>query len=312
MIELSFVIPCFNSAETIQKTLNSIFSQKIDYSYEVIVVDNGSEDKTLEIVKQFSVQLFVELKRGANHARNTGLRNSKGKYVAFVDSDVVLEDNWAQNLLSYIRKKSLLAAQGKIILRPFKNPDSLLERYRCSVTSLHPANWIGLVTTDYKVGHINTAACIYKAQTLKSVQGFSNTIRIHEDVDLCLKVRSLPNGAIGSTASAVAYCYYTKDLISYLKRAFIHGYFLARVSKKWNFKKFRPSHQGWESINLFLLDRLLYIMTFLGLLLGKGILKIYAPKEYIKECWQMKKIASIPKVDIFKVYFEDTELNGQC
>lgn len=309
MIGLSFIVPCLNSERTIRETLKSIFSQKLELHYEVIVVDNGSEDNTLEIVKKFPIRLFSEVQKGANHARNLGIKMSHGNYIAFVDSDVTLNPEWSRELMKYIQKNDLLAGQGKVICSPLKNPSILLEKYRCS-RSTHPSNWINLVTKDNRVGFINTAACIYRADVLKKVQFFSKSIRYHEDVDLTLKVRSLPSGAIGCTSQAVAHCYYPGSLFSYLKRAFVHGYYLNLIIKKWNYKRAPLLHLERKSLLWLILDSSVKLLYLTGQVLGSFILFNFPPKEFDKECSIIKKIASLPKESNFRVYFEENELTN--
>jgi GT2 family glycosyltransferase len=163
---------------------------------------------------------------------------------------------------------------------------------------------------NFGAGHINTAACIYKTRVLKVVQGFSPSLRIHEDVDLTLKVRSLPEGAMGCTRQATAYCYYSNGLFTYLKRAFVHGYFFAFASKKWNFTKLQPSDYEWDSLSLAFLDRCLYALMALGQILGNIVLRFHSPPGFVAECWRFRKLASLPKTSPFKIYFEDQELLG--
>ena len=309
MIELSFIVPCLNSSKTINETLTSIFAQQTDFEFEVIVVDNGSSDHTIELARQFDVTVIRENKRGPGLARNAGIKAASGRYIAFVDSDVTLEPTWAQVLMNYISKYKLLAAQGQVILS--SNGNSLLDSYRTAHKTNHPTDWISLATSDYKVGHINTAACIYKAQALKQVKGFSTSIRYHEDVDLTLKIRSLPDGAIGCTREAKSYCFYTQTLASYLKRAFVYGFHLAVVAKKWNYKKSFPVlSRHWGSLQLSLFDCLVNTLSYSGYRLGVLSLRFHKSETFEKESKFIQMIAALPKHKDFKVYFECEEIHS--
>jgi len=85
---VSIIIPTNNSGETIEECLRSIQSQ--DYlSYEVIIVDNFSNDNTLEMAKKLGAKI-IQQKCNPAQARNIGVDNSTGKYVLFLDSDQVL------------------------------------------------------------------------------------------------------------------------------------------------------------------------------------------------------------------------------
>ncbi|RCK75877.1 MAG: Beta-1,3-glucosyltransferase [Ignavibacteriae bacterium] len=91
MTLVSVVIPTYNRADTIMRSLNSVFSQTFQ-EYELIVVDDGSTDNTYEIIKDLDPRLKIisQQNQGVSAARNNGIRASKGKYIALLDSD----DEW--------------------------------------------------------------------------------------------------------------------------------------------------------------------------------------------------------------------------
>ncbi len=99
---VSVVIPMFNSERWIRQTLVSVFEQ--DYGFfEVLVINDGSTDHSLNIVKQIrseypgiNLRIIDIPNSGVSFARNVGIRHSKGKYVAFLDSD----DIWHPTKLS--------------------------------------------------------------------------------------------------------------------------------------------------------------------------------------------------------------------
>jgi glycosyltransferase involved in cell wall biosynthesis len=109
---ITFIIPAYNSEKTISECIKSVLQQ--DVEKEVIIVDNGSTDNTAQIVKNFPVRYIFEPKKGPAAARNTGLKNlnSKSKYVAFVDSDVVLPNDWAKRSLEILNKYPEVAGVG--------------------------------------------------------------------------------------------------------------------------------------------------------------------------------------------------------
>ncbi len=101
-IMISVIIPALNSANTIRKTLSSLFlGENPQKPFEVLVVDNGSTDGTLEIVKEFSVRVCSCRKRGIGFARNLGIKKAKGKILCFLDSDCIVEKDWLVRILSF-------------------------------------------------------------------------------------------------------------------------------------------------------------------------------------------------------------------
>ena len=92
---VSAIIPCFNAEAFLAETLASVCGQTYA-ALEILVVDDGSKDRTAEIAREFAardqrVRLVQKPNGGLSSARNFGLDHATGKYVAFVDGD----DLWA-------------------------------------------------------------------------------------------------------------------------------------------------------------------------------------------------------------------------
>ena len=90
MINVSIIIPTYNSAYTLRKTLKSIFDQTYQ-KFEVIIIDSYSTDNTLNIVNEFNSKKIKVIKISKNkklsYARYMGIKKSRGAYIAFCDSD---------------------------------------------------------------------------------------------------------------------------------------------------------------------------------------------------------------------------------
>jgi glycosyltransferase involved in cell wall biosynthesis len=86
---VSVIIPTLNSQKYIRECLDSVFEQTYK-NYEVIVVDGGSSDKTLEIAKEYSNVRVVNSLKGRSKQKNIGAKESNGQYLYFIDSDFVL------------------------------------------------------------------------------------------------------------------------------------------------------------------------------------------------------------------------------
>jgi glycosyltransferase involved in cell wall biosynthesis len=87
MPDISVIVPAYNEEKYIFDCLSSVFVWKTDRSFEVIVVDNNSEDTTAEIASKFNVKLVLEKKPGASAARNTGASLAKSEILYFLDAD---------------------------------------------------------------------------------------------------------------------------------------------------------------------------------------------------------------------------------
>lgn len=125
MYKFSIIIPNYNEEKSIKKCLDSIFNQTIsDMKYEVIVVDDGSNDASMDIIKQYNVKLLESNRLGAGGARNKGIDVAKGKYIILLDSDDYLYKNDVLEKLDkeldnqdivFVKYKQILGEEEKII-----------------------------------------------------------------------------------------------------------------------------------------------------------------------------------------------------
>ena len=93
--DLSIIIPVYNSEKTIKKCIDSIINQSVKYNIEIIAIDDGSTDKSLIILKEYSDKRIIvkhQPNLGAACARNYGINLSCGKYLMFIDADDFIED----------------------------------------------------------------------------------------------------------------------------------------------------------------------------------------------------------------------------
>lgn len=100
MIRISVVICTYNRASQVAVALSDLCNQSLDASeYEVIVIDNNSNDSTPDVVDEFchrftNVRYCFEPKQGLSHARNRGYREAKGEFVAYTDDDCRIPEKW--------------------------------------------------------------------------------------------------------------------------------------------------------------------------------------------------------------------------
>lgn len=106
--QLSIIIPCYNVAEYLPSTLDSILLRQSFLSLEVILIDDGSTDKTLDVIKMYKehhsdvIRYFSIDNSGVSFARNFGLKQATGEYILFIDGDDMLFDQilpqWMENI----------------------------------------------------------------------------------------------------------------------------------------------------------------------------------------------------------------------
>lgn len=101
MPKYSIIIPVYNVEKYIKKCLDSVFNQSYK-DYEVIVVNDGTKDNSMDIVKDYDVKVINQANQGLSAARNNGVKHAKGEYILFIDSDDYIE----KDLLTEIDKST--------------------------------------------------------------------------------------------------------------------------------------------------------------------------------------------------------------
>lgn len=99
---LSIIIPVYNKEKYLRECIESLL-KITEISYEIILVDDGSKDHSLEICQEYSkrfdwVKVFAQENQGVSVARNTGIENAVGKYITFVDADDFVKPSFGQQI----------------------------------------------------------------------------------------------------------------------------------------------------------------------------------------------------------------------
>lgn len=109
--KLSIIIPVYNEEENISKCIESLRKQSYK-NFEIIVVDDGSTDKTREMVKKFKkVRLIIGQHKGPGFSRNLGAKKAKGKILVFVDADMTFDKNYLKYLIRPIVEDDVIGTE---------------------------------------------------------------------------------------------------------------------------------------------------------------------------------------------------------
>lgn len=189
---ISIVIPLYNKAKSIANTINSILSQTFQ-GFEIIVVDDGSTDNSVEVVKAISdnrIRLIQKENGGVCSARNRGIIESKYDYVAFLDAD----DTWDENYLleqSKLIQEFPLAYMWGINFAELYNGELIHEL----PTGL-PKGYRGYVENYFempsKKGRISDLYCsssvVIKKEAFNISGMFDERIKYSEDIDMWFRI----------------------------------------------------------------------------------------------------------------------------
>lgn len=104
--EVSVIVPTYNRADLIRDSIDSVLNQTFQ-DFEIVVIDDGSTDNTKNIVEEYSdsrIKYFYQKNAGLNAARNSGIRESCGKYIAYIDSDDIWEPTKLEKQVRVLEK----------------------------------------------------------------------------------------------------------------------------------------------------------------------------------------------------------------
>ena len=185
----SVIIPLYNKEKYIQNTLNCIFNQSFD-NFEVIVVNDGSTDGSLEILKKFSdhrLKIIHEKNQGVSVARNTGMENAKADYICFLDAD----DTWKENHLQTFYDTITKFPEAKMYCNRYITQISKKTFIKNIFIDIDE-NYEGYVTDFFKSSLINrvaltSAVCIHK-DIFNEIGGFNINVSSGQDLEYWIKI----------------------------------------------------------------------------------------------------------------------------
>lgn len=206
-MKFSVIIPVYNSEQFLDKCISSIIDQ--DYSdYELILVDDGSTDNSIEVIKKYqnfhSNIVFVQQENaGPSAARNTGLSLAKGNYVLFVDSDDWVSDDYFATLDSLCVKQYDIVFFGS---RHVGNNGEVLKEYVYFETDRNTA-LIDMFISNYY--HADNYSCTNKMYSKKILEEnhicFREGTVVEEDLQFVLNV--IDHSNLSLSIPNILYCY---------------------------------------------------------------------------------------------------------
>ena len=122
----SIIIPTKNEALNIGRCLDLVYGQRGAFPFEVVVIDSGSQDRTIDIVQQYPARLLQIAPGDFHHARtrNLGGRASAGKYLVFLSADAIPADQgWLSALLRNFQEPGVAAVYGRQLAKPDAKPE---------------------------------------------------------------------------------------------------------------------------------------------------------------------------------------------
>lgn len=210
-IDFSFIIPCRNEGSFIGQCLQSIIQQEYPREkFQVVVVDNGSTDRSKEIAQRYADKVVDAPEVNIGEVRNIGASEATGKLLAFIDADCTIDRNWLVRAKSLNNENKSVVLGGGILL-----PDDAtwVERYwllEGPQGNCLPAELIG-------------CSIVISKEQFKKLNGFDIQKKSGEDTEFSLRVRR-HQGAIKITRDLnVTHLGNAKTIKSHVRRQAWHA-----------------------------------------------------------------------------------------
>ncbi len=228
--EVSIIVPCYNGMRTLQGCLQSLCSLSPDSpAHEIIIVDNGSNDGSLEALAAHSqVQLVKEHQvRGPSAARNRGVAIAKGRILAFTDIDCVVSREWLIKSVPLFKNPEIVGVGGAIEgvkpknrIQQWMNSRKILDQERALANPFMP--------------YLQTANALFRREVFNRSGGFDQSLYCGEDCDLSWRIQRDSGGRLEYVADAVVYHDHRCSIRGLYRQSMKNAMGGAHLAKKWH------------------------------------------------------------------------------
>ena len=232
----SVVIPAYNAGATVSACLKALADQSISRErYDIIVVDDGSQDATGQKVARLGARLLSQPHKGPAAARNFGVKESRADIVLFTDADCEPVRGWVEALLSALEDPEIVGAKGVYATKQ----KALIARF----VQLEYEDKYDKMKRERYVDFVDTYSAAYRKEILLREGGFDPAFprASGEDVDLSYRL-SRRGYKLVFAPGAVVYHRHVETLGGYLRRKFYVGFWRVLLYRKSAEKMVADSH----------------------------------------------------------------------
>ncbi|MGP8071500.1 MAG: glycosyltransferase [Candidatus Bathyarchaeia archaeon] len=180
--DVSVIIPTLNEEKYLAKCLDSLVNQSWRGSFEIIVVDGGSTDRTVHVAEKYADNVFIEPSLRVGAARNLGARNARGGILAFIDADTIANAHWLEAITRGFHEESMAVGLTGPTL-PYDGQLYDIITYRLWTIYLQR------ILLHFEMPHVIGFNCAYRRAPFLQVGGFDEETVMSEDIKLAHKIR---------------------------------------------------------------------------------------------------------------------------
>jgi glycosyltransferase involved in cell wall biosynthesis len=226
-MKISFLVPTYNNEAHIRSSIESIIKQQTEHDKEIIVVNDGSEDNTDRILKELlegisELKVIHKINGGESSALNEGLKHCSGDYIAIVEADTVLKEDWLSYVLSGFDSEEVMGVGGTLVADREDSWIARLAGYEIEEK---------YKTKPKSCQHITSANAIYRKEAFERFGKFDeNLINASLDSDFNSRIVS-NNYKLIYIKQAIANHHFKPTFFEYLKRQYAYAFYRMYVKQ---------------------------------------------------------------------------------
>ena len=248
-IKISVVMPIYNAADFLRAALDSVISQTLK-EIEIICVDDGSTDNSLEIIKEYQknderVRIVTETNAGPALARNNGIRRVRGEYIAFLDADDFFESTMLEEMYKEAKKNDL-----DIVICDY----DVYNNKKSTFTKPSPADHEEIVVAGGVTSKSDHPNCIFSCTNLSAWNKlFKTSFVVDKNLAFLEEVKMYEDVYFMVTALSLA------ERVGKVNKLFLHHRVHSEQSRAKSFRKYYSQVPViYESIKEFLMHNGMY------------------------------------------------------
>ncbi len=215
------IVPAFNSQNTISLCIESLLSQDYpSHLIEIIVVDDGSTDRTVEIAQKYNIKIISQKNSGPATARNAGIKEATADIVLFTDADCRPDHDWVRKMLAAFRDSEVVAVKGA-----YRTVQQEVVARFVQYEYQEKYQWMsGFANIDF----IDTYSAGFRKQALLDIGGYDESFRLPsvEDQELSFRLAACGYKMVFQPEATVKHLH-SDSFWKYAKKKFKIGYYKA-------------------------------------------------------------------------------------
>lgn len=292
-IKATVIIPAYNAARSLDECLTAVRDQDVEAPYEIIVVDDCSDDLTAELTIASDVIVIRHERRlGASAARNSGIDVAQGEILCFTDADCAPKQDWLRQILKPFTDETIDGCKGTYAT----NQNELVARF----VQIEYEDRYDLLKNQERINFIDTYSAAYRRQVIQANDGFDKQFTFLEDQELSFRLAARGYEMVFQPQATV-YHYHSDSLLSYFRKKFLIGYWKAQIVRRFPGRAIQDSHTP-QVLKVQILFVALMMAALAGvvvtrwsalLLVATTVAFLLSAAPFLRKAWSKDKAVAI-------------------